>query len=82
LQADIYASPVQRTTAEEGPAYGAALLGGIACGLFDDIPDACARVTYRDDVTYPDPTAVEIYAAQYDIYRSLYAPLRATMHQL
>lgn len=82
LQADIYATPISRATAEEGPAYGAALLGGIACGLFSDIADACSRVSFRDDITAPDPVAAATYETQYDVYRSLYEPLRAAMHRL
>ena len=40
LQADIYGCPVRRTFVDEGPAYGAALLAGVASGVFDDIQAA------------------------------------------
>ncbi len=58
--------PLERTAVEEGAAYGAALLGGVASGAFASVGeaiDACVRV--RDRVE-PDP---EWRAAYDDGYR-------------
>ena len=58
--------PLERTAVEEGAAYGAALLGGVASGTFASVGeaiDACVRV--RDRVE-PDP---EWRAAYDDGYR-------------
>ena len=49
LQADVYGRPIRRTEVDEGPAYGAALLGGVAAGVFADVAEACERVRLRDD---------------------------------
>lgn len=82
LQADIYGVPIRRTTADEGPAYGAALLGGVACGHYRDVAEAvegCVRL--RDEVTEPGE-GVEAYRELYEVYRSLYAANREAMHRL
>ena len=54
LQADVYGRAVRRTVIDEGPAYGAALLGGVAAGVFADVGEASERVRLRDEVTEPD----------------------------
>jgi len=82
LQADIYGRPVRRTLIDEGPAYGAALLGGVAAGVFTDVDDASARVRLRDAVTEPDPERARRYDELYEVYASLYPSLRDAMHAL
>ena len=82
LQADIYGVPIHRTTADEGPAHGAALLGGVAAGLYRDVDEACSTVRLRDEVTEPDPERMKVYAELYDVYRSLYPATREAMHRL
>lgn len=82
LQADIYGVPIRRTTADEGPAYGAALLGGVACGHYRDVAEAvegCVRL--RDEITEPGEE-VEAYRELYEVYRSLYGANREAMHRL
>src|SRR4051794_33985828 len=51
IVASVLGIPIERTAAEEGAAYGAALLGGVAAGTFasaQEAVDACVRV--RDTV--------------------------------
>lgn len=82
LQADIYGAPVATLAAEEGPAYGAALLAGVGAGVFADVGDAVARCVAVAGRTEPDPAAQERHAALYAIYRGLYPALRESMAQL
>ena len=82
LQADVYGRPVRRTLIDEGPAYGAALLAGVAAGVFADVEDAGARVRLRDEVTEPDPERARRYDELYAVYASLYPALRDAMHTL
>ena len=50
IVASVLDLPIELTAVEEGSAYGAALLGGVAGGMFADVPDAVARcVRVRDD---------------------------------
>jgi xylulokinase len=59
LQADVYGTPVRRTVADEGPAYGAALLAGVASGTYADVDEASSVVELREEVTEPDPERVK-----------------------
>jgi xylulokinase len=82
LQADVYGVPIHRTTADEGPAHGAALLSGVAAGVYRDVAEACATVRLREEVTEPDPERTRIYEEYYGAYRSLYPATRPAMHRL
>jgi xylulokinase len=82
LQADIYGLPISRTAVDEGPAYGAALLAGVASGVFRDIEAASAGVRLREPVTEPDPERARRYDELYAIFASLYPALRDAMHAL
>jgi xylulokinase len=80
LQADVYGRPIRRTVIDEGPAYGAALLAGVAAGAFADVEEASGRVRLREEVTEPDPERARRYDERYGIYASLYPALRDAMH--
>ena len=62
--------PLERTAAEEGAAYGAALLGGVAGGVFADVHEAVAASVPVRDTIEPDPAWEEVYAEGYDRYRA------------
>lgn len=82
MQADIYGAEVVTLSAEEGPAYGAALLAGVGTGLFASVADAVDRCVSIAGRTPPDPTTQPHYEKAYVIYRELYGTLRPSMHQL
>jgi xylulokinase len=76
IVASVLELPLQRPGVEEGAAYGAALLGGVAGGVWPDVAaavDACVRV--RGEVE-PDPAWVSAYAAGRERFRALYPALR------
>jgi xylulokinase len=76
IVASVLGLPLERTAVEEGAAYGAALLGGIASGVFRDVReavDACVRI--RDEVE-PDPEWERAYADGYERFRAVYPALR------
>ena len=76
IVASVLGLPLQRTVAEEGAAYGAALLAGVASGTFGDVPEAVERcVRVRDEIE-PDPEWQRAYADGYERFRSLYPALR------
>lgn len=82
LQADVFGVPVRRTLVDEGPAYGAALLAGVASGTYADAAEAMSRVRMRDEVTLPDPAAVAFYDELHDVFRGLAGALQPAMHRL
>lgn len=77
LQADILNLPMQRTVADEGPAYGAALLAGVGVGAFQDMREASATVRLADNVNEPIPENVRRYESIYPTYRQLYPALHS-----
>lgn len=81
LQADIYGAAVSTLAAEEGPAYGAALLAGVGTGIFPDVHSAVGRCVQIAGVTEPGADQSR-YDAVYAIYRDLYGALRESMHRL
>jgi len=67
--------PLELTVAEEGAAFGAALLGAVAAGVFSDVHEAveaCVRPSERFE---PDEGWVRAYEAGYPRYRALYPSL-------
>ena len=82
LQADIYGRPVRRTAVDEGPAYGAALLAGVAAGVFADVEAASERVRLDESVIEPNPERTRRYDELYSTFASLYPALRDAMHAL
>ena len=82
LQADIYATPIRRTVADEGPAYGAALLAGVASGTYADVNEATSVVELRGEITEPDGQSSKTYEEYYEVYHSLYPATKSAMSQL
>jgi xylulokinase len=76
IVASVLDLPLERTVAEEGAAFGAALLGGVAAGVFADAAEAvraCVRVRDRVD---PVPAWRDGYEQGYARFRSLYPALQ------
>jgi xylulokinase len=68
--------PLERTEVEEGAAYGAALLGGVAGGVFPDVETAIARCVRPTGRVEPDPAWAEVYEAGYARFRASYPALK------
>ncbi len=66
---------------ENASAYGAAMLGGIACGIYPDFHAVPFLDAISKRVT-PDLKNKGIYDGYFDIYDDLYPQLRQSMHQL
>ncbi|MGB9419326.1 MAG: FGGY-family carbohydrate kinase, partial [Candidatus Acidiferrum sp.] len=80
IQADIYGMPVELIEADEGAAYGAALLAGVGAGNWPSVDTACdtaVRVAKRIE---PNPRTAAQMDAQYAEYRKLYPALRGVLH--
>ena len=75
-QADVYGREVEVVEAEEGGAYGAALLAGVGAGAWASVEEACAACVRVRERTRPDPAASRLLDAQYRIYQAIYPALR------
>jgi xylulokinase len=76
IVASVLQLPLERTAVEEGSAYGAALLGGVAGGTFADVHEAVARCVRVQDRIEPDGDWAEVYDRGYRRFRALYPALR------
>ena len=76
IVASVLELPLERPVVEEGAAYGAALLGGVAAGVWADIAEAVgACVSVRGEVE-PEPEWIDAYADGRERFRALYGALR------
>ena len=75
IQADVYAHPVELLEAEEGGAFGAALLAGTGIGAWPTVEAACEATIRPAQTIYPRNAA--IMAEAYTHYRKLYPALKA-----
>jgi xylulokinase len=77
IQANIYGRAVEILAAEEGAAYGAALLAGVGSGLWRSVDEACAQAVRVDTSVEPDASAAALMNRSYAAYRALYPALRS-----
>jgi xylulokinase len=76
IQANIYGYPCDVLVAEEGAAFGAALLAGVGVGAWADTDAACATAIQVAEQIAPDAAQVRSYAIGYTVFRRLYPALR------
>jgi xylulokinase len=76
MQADVYGKPVERLEAEEGSAFGAAILAGVGAGAWKSVASACESAVRTSEVIEPDRSATEALERNYESYRALYPSLR------
>ena len=77
IVASVLDLPVETTAADEGSAYGAALLAGCRSGVFADPDDAVARCVRVHGDTEPEVEWADVYAEGYERFRRLYPMLRS-----
>lgn len=74
--ADVLGVELVTTNAQEGPAFGAALLAGVACGVYNSVQQACELTVHVVEHTVPDPARAALYTQAYETYRALYPALK------
>lgn len=75
LQADIYNKPVAVINAQEGPAYGVAILAGVGTGVWRSVPQACKAVIRETEKLQPNRKTSAMYTKHHAQYQQLYASL-------
>ncbi len=81
ILAAVLGTALQRLAAEEGPAFGAALLAMVGAGIHADVEaavEAAVRPARRARGA-PTPTAVARYAPLHERYAALYPALAQSM---
>jgi xylulokinase len=72
IQANVYGRPVGIVEAEEGAAYGAAILAGVGAGVWPTVDSACSQIVRVATTINPDQQSIGILNASYEKYRRLY----------
>ena len=81
IQADIYGMPVDLVAAEEGAAYGAALLAGVGADMWPSVDAACQTAVRVAKRVEPVAENVELMNRRYKEYRKLYPALREIVYK-
>ena len=76
ITASVLGIPLERTEVEEGSAYGAALLGGVAGGVFPSVEEAVAACVRTTDEIPPVVEWSEAYEGGYRRFRSAYPAIK------
>jgi xylulokinase len=82
LQADVYGQEVVTINAQEGPAYGVALLAAAGTGAYKDVVEACSAAIKVVSETKTDPKTKRLYDNAYPIYGQLYRSLKSDFAQI
>jgi xylulokinase len=77
IQADVYGHEVELVEAEEGAAYGAAILAGVGAGMWKSVDEACTAVVRVDRTLQPQPDVVALMNRNYAAYRRVYAATKS-----
>jgi xylulokinase len=77
IVASVLGVPLERVAVEEGAAFGAALLGGVAAGIFAGPAEAVAACVRVRETVDPDVAWRDEYERLHQRFRLLYPSLRA-----
>jgi xylulokinase len=72
IVASVLEMPIERIAVEEGAAFGAALLGGVAAGVWRDVDEAVASTVRVREVIEPNPEWTLRYSELQERFRALY----------
>jgi xylulokinase len=81
IQADVYAHEVEILKAEEGAAYGAAILAGVGSGCWKSVDEACDATVRVAKLVSPVRESSGIMQAGYQTYRRIYPALHSILAQ-
>ena len=79
---DMFGRSVVSMAADEGPAYGVALLAAVGAGQFKDAVEACSATVKTTGQTKPNAPARRYYDGAFPLYQQLYCSLRDSFRAL
>jgi len=77
IQADVYSRDVEILAAEEGAAFGAAILAGVGAGLWPGVDEACDQVIRASEKIPCQPHVATLMNQRYRDYQCLYPALHS-----
>jgi xylulokinase len=82
IQADVYGHAVEVVEAEEGAAYGAAILAGVGAQNWKSVDEACDAVVRTAQQIRPNPQDAAILDQAYQTYRRIYPALHQILNSV
>jgi xylulokinase len=79
IQADIYGQPVETVEAEEGAAYGAAILAGVGSKVWPSVDAACDAVVRVAGNVSPNSVDSLVMEKAYAVYRRIYPAMKSIL---
>jgi xylulokinase len=76
IVASVLEIPLERVVVEEGAAFGAAILAGVAAGVWHDVEEGVAATVRRRQTVEPVPEWIDAYREGHARYAALYPALR------
>jgi len=76
ILADVFNVKVSMINSKEGPAYGAAILAIVGCGVYPTVDEACKNLIKVTETVHPIAENVAKYEKPYEVYRKLYPALK------
>jgi len=77
IQADVYGQPVETVGAEEGAAYGAAILAGVGAKVWPSVDAACESAVRVAGTLDPNPADSAVMEKSYAAYRRMYPAMKS-----
>jgi len=78
IQADVYGRPVEKLKVSDCTTLGAAILGAVGAGVFENIEDAVDKMVHTYGFIEPNMKNHEIYTDMYGIFKDTFLALRDT----
>ena len=82
IQADVYGQTVATIQADEGAAFGAAILAGVGAGAWESVDAACSATIKVDRYIEPNSSAQEALEKNYKAYKMLHAALTPALNAI
>jgi xylulokinase len=82
MQADVFGKRVTAMGADEGPAFGVALLAAVGAGHFKNITEACRVAVQVADLSKPVLKARRYHDRAFPLFQRFYRATREEMHAL
>jgi xylulokinase len=76
IQADVYGHAVETVKADEGAAFGAAVLAGVGARLWSNVDEACDALVETGARVAPDPKTASLMNERYAAFTRLYPALK------
>ncbi len=74
--ANIMNLEVEVLEVEEGPGLGGAMLAAVACGEYESVEEAAAKIVKVKETVKPQMELVDKYEAKYQVFKQIYPALK------